>query len=68
MAYKGNTDRIPCSKGGLTGAKNIDDIPNHLMVYPSRNINLEKNGRRKRGGTTLLLGSAYTGAPKILGL
>ena len=68
MAYKGNTDRIPCSKGGLTGAKNIDDIPNHMMVYPSRNINLEKNGRRKRGGTTLLLGSAYTGAPKILGL
>lgn len=68
MAYKGDTSLITCSKGGLTGAKNIDDIPDYMMVYPSRNINLEKNGRRKRGGTSHYLSDAISGAPKIIGL
>lgn len=68
MAYTGETSKITCSKGGLTGAKNIDDIPDYMMVYPSRNVNLEKNGRRKRGGTAHYLSSALSGNPKILGL
>jgi len=68
MAYRGETSMITCSKGGLTGARNIDDIPDYMMVYPSRNVNLEKNGRRKRGGTVHYLDDAIAGTPKILGL
>lgn len=68
MAYTGNTAMLSCSQGGLTGAKNIDDIAEYMMVYPSRNIILEKNGRRKRGGTAHVYSAAYTGTPSMLGV
>lgn len=68
MAYSGSTIQVSCGKGGLTGAKNIDSIPNYMMVIPTRNIIYERNIRRKRGGTAHAYGSAYAGTPKIIGL
>ena len=68
MAYKGDTNQVPCDKGGLTGASNIDEIPKYMMVSPTRNIIFERNQRRKRGGTAHLYGSTYAGTPRILGL
>lgn len=68
MAYKGKTISVSCAKGGLTGATNVDDIPNYMMVDPSKNIIYEKGGRRKRGGSAHLYDAAYTGTPVLLGL
>jgi hypothetical protein len=68
MAYKGQTLLVACGKGGFTGAKNVDDIPNYMMVEPTRNIIFERNGRRKRGGTALVNSAAFAGAPEVIGL
>jgi len=68
MAYKGETRTINCDSGGLTGANNIDAIAPQMMIYPSRNILLEKRGRRKRGGSSHLYASAYPGGYRALGL
>lgn len=68
MAYKGKTVKVSCNKGGVTGASNVDDIPNYMMMEPTRNIIYEKGGRRKRGGTAHLYPVAFTGTPTILGL
>jgi hypothetical protein len=68
VAYKGQTLLVSCGKGGFTGAKNVDDIPNYMMVEPTRNIIFERNGRRKRGGTALVNASAFAGAPEVIGL
>lgn len=68
MAYSGRARIVECNQGGLTGAKSIDALQPHMMVHPSRNILLEKNGRRKRGGTAFVNSAAYTGTPRIMGL
>jgi hypothetical protein len=68
MAYKGQTLLVACGKGGFTGAKNVDDIPNYMMVEPTRNIIFERNGRRKRGGTALVNTAAFAGEPEVIGL
>lgn len=68
MAYKGDTSIIDCDKGGLTGATNIDTIAPHMMLPPSCNLLLEKRGRRKRGGTSLLYGTPISAEHRALGL
>ena len=68
MGYTGETFTIDCSKGGLTGNKNIDTIDPNDMLSPSRNINLHENGRGKRGGTAHVLDAAISGTPQIMGL
>jgi hypothetical protein len=68
MGYTGNTFQILCSKGGLNGGKNIDAIKPEAMLSPTRNINLNENGRGKRGGTAHLYNAALTGTPNIMGL
>ena len=68
MAYTGKARIVECNRGGLTGAKSIDALAPYMMVHPSRNILLEKNGRRKRGGTAHLYGAALAGGPTILGI
>lgn len=71
MGYRGNTYRIPCSAGGLTHNLNIDMAKPTDMVHPSRNINLNEFGRRKRGGTAHISDAAYdaaiSGTPQIMG-
>uniref|UniRef100_A0A6M3L5R2 Uncharacterized protein n=1 Tax=viral metagenome TaxID=1070528 RepID=A0A6M3L5R2_9ZZZZ len=72
MSYIGKTFSIPCNRGGLTANPNIDMIEPTDMIYPTRNINLHENGRKKRGGTTSLLATGYgtvvTGTPAITGM
>lgn len=68
MAYRGSVYPVICSQGGLTGATAANDIPSEMMLYGSRNLNLEKGGRRKRGGTAYVNADAFSGAPKILGM
>ena len=68
MGYTGATYQIPCNRGGLNYNKNIDLIPNESMVHPSRNINLIKGGREKRGGTAHVNPTAISGAPRIWGI
>lgn len=67
MAYKGKPRIVECNKGGLTGAQSIDDLQPYMMIHPTRNVILEKRGRRKRGGTAHLYSTAYP-ATKILGI
>lgn len=50
--YKGKTEFINMGEGGLVGDVNIDTIESQFMVYPTRNINLHRNGRESRGGTS----------------
>lgn len=54
MGYSGVTFLLPCSSGGLNHDANIDTIPSTAMVNPSRNININENGRTKRGGTAIV--------------
>lgn len=68
MAYKGQQRIVSCSQGGLTGATNVDSIQPYMMIYPSRNLLLEKGGRRKRGGTAHVNAAAYSGTPRIMGI
>ena len=68
MAYKGSVFPVICSQGGLTGATAVNDIPSEMMLYGSRNLNLEKGGRRKRGGTAYVNANAFADTPKVLGI
>lgn len=68
MGYVGQTFRIGCERGGFSHNPNIDAGQPTDMVSPSRNINYEENGRRKRGGTSHLYGAAISGTPEIMGL
>ncbi|MCE5336833.1 MAG: hypothetical protein LLG06_19825 [Desulfobacteraceae bacterium] len=68
MAYTGDTRMVSCARGGLTGVVNTDNIDPFMMIEPTRNLLLEKAGRRKRGGTALLYEAAMTGTPRCLGL
>ncbi len=67
MGYRGQTYRIPCVRGGLNHNQNTDLIPPEMFVSPSRNINLHEGGRRKRGGTAKVNGTAVSGSPRIMG-
>jgi len=71
MGYRGQTFRIPCSSGGFSHNPNIDMARATDMVHPSRNINLNEFGRRKRGGTAHISDAAYdaaiSGTPQIMG-
>jgi len=60
MGYSGKSFIIDCSKGGLTGNKNIDSLAPHEMISPTRNIDLNENGRGKRVGSSYVLPSLTT--------
>ena len=64
MGYTGKSFVIDCSKGGMTGNKNIDSVDPADMLADTRNINLHENGRRKRGGTESIFGTAGDAAPE----
>lgn len=64
--YKGDTYRIPCSRGGWTANPAIDLIAPEMMTE-ALNINLHRGGRETRGGTTKVHASAITGTPRTMG-
>jgi len=72
MGYSGQTFNIPCSSGGFSHNPNIDLARAVDMVHPSRNLNLNEFGRRKRGGTSHISDAAYdaaiSGIPQIMGV
>ena len=68
MAYKGSNVVIDCGFGGLTGNNNIESIKASMMVYPTRNLNLQNGGRQKRGGSALVNVAAFSGAPHVVGV
>lgn len=67
MGYRGKTYQIPCDRGGLNYNQNTDKIPPESVVSPSRNINYHEGGKRKRGGTAKVNGTAISGAPRLMG-
>lgn len=58
--------RLPFSGVGFNHNPNIDEIPPTSLVYPSRNMNLNKNGAESRGGTSKIDSAKYGGA-EIMG-
>lgn len=66
MSYSGQTYAIDCSKGGLTANPNIDSIPAYMMTL-ARNINIDENGRGKRGGTSKLNATAGYDSTQLTG-
>ena len=68
MGFTGQTYQIPCDKGGLSANPNVDLAPPQTMLSPSRNLNLNEGGRRKRGGTAKINSTAVSGGPTILGV
>lgn len=65
--YTGQTFPIDLSKGGLNHSQNTDNVPATAMVDGSRNLNIHKGGRSKRGGTTSTA-DAIGGTPRIWGV
>jgi hypothetical protein len=68
MGYVGQTYRIPCDKGGLSGNTNIDMIAPTDMVEGSKNINLHNGGREKRGGSAHIYSTDDKFAAEIRGI
>lgn len=68
MGYNGNTFIIPMNRGGLFEDPNIDATVPWAMISPTRNLNLDENGRRKRGGTAHVNDAAFSGTPQVMGL
>lgn len=72
MGYSGDTYQIPCNSGGLTHNANVDMINPTDMIPPSRNLDLDEQGQRKRGGTSRRSDSDYnaaiSGTPGIMGI
>jgi hypothetical protein len=56
------TYRLPFSGVGFNHNPNVDEIPPTSLVYPSRNVNLNKNGVEARGGTSKVDSAKYGGA------
>lgn len=65
MGYAGNTFQVDCNRGGFSANNNQDSINPTAMIEGTRNIVLEKGGRRKRGGTSILQ-TAASGTPTTL--
>ena len=68
MAYQGQTYIIDCSRGGFSHNPNPDAIRPVDFIHPSRNINLHRNGRGKRGGTSKVNATAIDSGARIVGV
>ncbi len=67
-SYLGETFVIDCNKGGFTNNRNRDLLPAEAMVDDTRNINLHKSARSKRGGTDNVNATVITSTPRIYGV
>jgi len=66
--YLGQTYVLDLNKGGFNNNRNRDSLPAEAMVDGTRNINLHKSARSKRGGTDNVNGTVITDTPRIYGL
>ncbi len=65
--YRGQTYRVPCSRGGWFPNPNADLIPPESMAE-AININLHNGGRETRGGVEEINATAISGTPRIMGI
>lgn len=68
MGYSGQTFLIPQSAGGFQYRYDLEYVEPTMLVGESRNFNLHRDGRQKRGGTSKINGTAVSGAPRIMGM
>lgn len=66
--YIGETFEIDCNQGGFNNNKNTDLISPNDMVDGTRNINMHKSGRSKRGGTSHVNATVITNTPRNYGI
>ena len=66
--YEGDTFFIHCSRGGFNNNQNRDAVSPSAMVENTRNINLHRSGRSKRGGTDNVNSTAISGTPRVYGI
>src|SRR3990172_10590379 len=57
---------IPCNRGGFSYNPNIDTISPYMMVDNTKNLNIDKGGRRPRGGTQHVTGTSM--GSRIMGI
>lgn len=68
MGYNGQTFVIPQNEGGFQYRYDLEFIPPVTLVGESRNFNLHRDGRQKRGGTAKVSATAVAGGPEIRGI
>jgi hypothetical protein len=68
MGYAGQTFLIPQSAGGFQYRYDLEYVEPTMLVGESRNFNLHRDGRQKRGGTIKTNYDPSMGTSKILGL
>ncbi len=66
-AYKGETYRVACNRGGWSASPNFDLLPPEAMTE-ALNINLHRGGRETRGGVEKVNETVITDAPRIWGI
>lgn len=67
MGYAGKTLVIPQSEGGYQYRYDLEFIEPTALVGESKNFNLHRDGRQKRGGT-IKVGTQVSGSPRIMGM
>lgn len=68
MGFSGATHPIIFNTGGFSGNQNKDGLPDTAMLPGSKNINLHKGGREKRGGCSKVYADPVTDYPLITGV
>lgn len=68
MSYAGQTLVIPQTEGGYQYRYDLELIEPTALVGESRNFNLHRDGRQKRGGTAKVNATPVSGAPRIMGM
>ena len=68
MGYQGQTFKILCGKGGLNASTDKYAISAESMVVGSKNLNLTKGVRAKRGGTVKVNATAIDSGQQIMGI
>lgn len=68
MGYSGQTFVIPQNTGGFQYRYDLEFVDPSMLVGDSKNFNLHRDGRQKRGGTAKINGTAVSGTPRIMGI
>jgi hypothetical protein len=66
--YKGKTLELSPAIGGMVGSEEYEKISPTDLVEPTRNLNLDEKGYKKRGGTSKVNTTPISGSPQVKGL
>lgn len=68
MGYAGETYIIPCGPGGINGSLNKASLqPYDMIPANTRNLNIHKGGRQRRGGTAKVTAEIDSGV-RLVGM